>query len=167
MISRPCSTAPACDGRSCFTVLMRRSGRLSPLPINGNGRPGLGSRTASISPTALSHPAMQRWWPPRSRSTQIAPRVGMLTRSGMAFLRIVIPLYLLFEHDLFGKPVPTFPDHALARGHIDHFVAVEHLPSLGSVEVAFPGGDDDGGDAIADQIAERARHADEPVDREH
>src|SRR6202040_3373219 len=24
---------------------------------------------------------------------------------------------LLFEHDLFGKPVPTFPDHALAAGH--------------------------------------------------
>src|SRR6267142_1591392 len=23
-------------------------------------------------------------------------------------------LILLFEHDLFGKPVPTFPDHALA-----------------------------------------------------
>jgi hypothetical protein len=22
---------------------------------------------------------------------------------------------LLFEHDLFGKPVPTFPDHALAE----------------------------------------------------
>jgi hypothetical protein len=21
----------------------------------------------------------------------------------------------LFEHDLFGKPVPTFPDHALAQ----------------------------------------------------
>jgi len=21
----------------------------------------------------------------------------------------------LFEHDLFGKPVPTFPDHALAH----------------------------------------------------
>jgi hypothetical protein len=39
----------------------------------------------------------------------------------MTFLRIIIPLYLLFEHDLFGKPVPTFPDHALAqpiaRGH--------------------------------------------------
>jgi len=31
----------------------------------------------------------------------------------MTILRIVIPLYLLFEHDLFGKPVPTFPDHAL------------------------------------------------------
>jgi hypothetical protein len=32
----------------------------------------------------------------------------------MTFLRIVIPLYLLFEHDLSEKPVPTFPDHALA-----------------------------------------------------
>src|ERR1700674_2177110 len=31
----------------------------------------------------------------------------------MTFLRIVIPLYLFFQHDLFGKPVPTFPDHAL------------------------------------------------------
>jgi hypothetical protein len=31
----------------------------------------------------------------------------------MTFLRIVIPLYFLFEHYLFGKPVPTFPDHAL------------------------------------------------------
>jgi len=25
----------------------------------------------------------------------------------MTFLRIVIPLYLFFEHDLFGKPVRT------------------------------------------------------------
>jgi len=24
---------------------------------------------------------------------------------------------LLFEHDLFGKPVPTFPDHALLFEH--------------------------------------------------
>ena len=23
--------------------------------------------------------------------------------------------FILFEHDLFGKPVPTFPDHALGR----------------------------------------------------
>jgi hypothetical protein len=23
-------------------------------------------------------------------------------------------IIFLFEHDLFGKPVPTFPDHALA-----------------------------------------------------
>src|SRR6266702_2402649 len=35
--------------------------------------------------------------------------------SGMTFLRIVIPLHLFFEHNLFGKPVPTFPDHALKR----------------------------------------------------
>jgi hypothetical protein len=24
----------------------------------------------------------------------------------------------LFEHDLFGKPVPTFPDHALSSGRV-------------------------------------------------
>jgi hypothetical protein len=24
----------------------------------------------------------------------------------------------LFEHDLFGKPVPTFPDHALVSGPV-------------------------------------------------
>jgi Sodium:dicarboxylate symporter family len=34
-------------------------------------------------------------------------------------------------------------------------------------DVLFPGGDDDRRDAIADQIAERPRHADKPVDREH
>src|SRR6266705_2522347 len=33
----------------------------------------------------------------------------------MTFLRIVISLYLFCAHDLFGKPVATFPDHALAR----------------------------------------------------
>ena len=29
----------------------------------------------------------------------------------------------MFEHDLFGKPVPTFPDHALteATAFLDHF----------------------------------------------
>src|SRR6266404_3860304 len=36
----------------------------------------------------------------------------------MTFLRIAIALYtFLFEHDLFGKPVPTFPDHALNPRH--------------------------------------------------
>ena len=30
----------------------------------------------------------------------------------MTFPGIVTPLHL-FHHDLFGKPVPTFPDHAL------------------------------------------------------
>jgi hypothetical protein len=32
----------------------------------------------------------------------------------MTYLRIVIPLHLFIEHDLFGKPVSTFPDHALS-----------------------------------------------------
>jgi hypothetical protein len=32
----------------------------------------------------------------------------------MTFLRIVIRSIFLFEHDLFGKPLHTFPDHALA-----------------------------------------------------
>jgi hypothetical protein len=35
----------------------------------------------------------------------------------MTFLRIVIALYLLLEHDLFRKPVPTFRDHAIAQPH--------------------------------------------------
>jgi hypothetical protein len=35
----------------------------------------------------------------------------------MTFLRIVIPLYL-FEHDLSGKPLHTFPDHAPMRREI-------------------------------------------------
>jgi hypothetical protein len=34
--------------------------------------------------------------------------------SAMTFLRIVIPLCaFLFEHELFGKLLHTFPDHAL------------------------------------------------------
>jgi len=33
-------------------------------------------------------------------------------QSGMTFLRIVIRSIFFVEHDLFGKPVPTFPDHA-------------------------------------------------------
>src|SRR5882757_8007672 len=34
--------------------------------------------------------------------------------SGMTFLLTVIRSIFLFEHDLVGKPVPTFPDHALS-----------------------------------------------------
>src|SRR5216684_1499266 len=45
----------------------------------------------------------------------------------MTLLRIVIPLYLLFEHDLFGKPVPTFPDHALRRGRASSALLQHHL----------------------------------------
>jgi len=32
----------------------------------------------------------------------------------MTFLRTVIPVQLIFAHDLFRKPVPTFRDHALS-----------------------------------------------------
>jgi hypothetical protein len=35
-------------------------------------------------------------------------------------------LISLFEHDLLGKPVPTFPDHAPDQNSIDH-----SAPSLG------------------------------------
>src|SRR6266481_6283272 len=38
-----------------------------------------------------------------------APASG---QSGMTFLLTVIRSIFLFEHDLVGKPVPTFPDHA-------------------------------------------------------
>src|SRR5215471_14871752 len=37
-------------------------------------------------------------------------------------------LSLLFAHDLFGKPVPTFPDHALPRAEGG---GAEQLPLLG------------------------------------
>src|ERR1700722_8145723 len=39
----------------------------------------------------------------RPGSNPSAPERGDLSRSS-----------ILFEHDLFGKPAPTFPDHALA-----------------------------------------------------
>src|SRR6266540_6746008 len=43
------------------------------------------------------------------------PRVRPACRRGQ-------PLPLGFEHDLFGKPVPTFPDHALTPqlGRLSH-----------------------------------------------
>jgi hypothetical protein len=62
---------------------------------------------------------------------------------------------------------PLAADLKLSRRHVDQFVAVKDVLGLGAVEVALPGRNDDGGDAVADQIAERARHADEPVDRQH
>ena len=40
-------------------------------------------------------------------------RAGGVGLSGMSFRSIGIRSIFLFEHDLFGKPVPTFPDHAL------------------------------------------------------
>src|SRR5882757_10614075 len=52
-----------------------------------------------------------------------------------------------------------------ARRDVDHFSAVEHAPRLVAIEIVFPCRDDDGRHAVADQVAERAGHADEPVDR--
>ena len=47
----------------------------------------------------------------------------------MTFLRIVIPLYLFVEHDLSGKPLHTFPDHALVIncGYSGHMSAARKL----------------------------------------
>jgi hypothetical protein len=44
----------------------------------------------------------------------------------MTFLRKIIPLYLLVEHDLFGKPVPTFPDHAKQTLAADSAFSLAH-----------------------------------------
>src|SRR3978361_2449324 len=55
------------------------------------------------------------------RSTKLTPfttRPSLTSRQGITrTLNIREPLEIvyLFEHDLFGKPVPTFPDHALSR----------------------------------------------------
>ena len=52
-------------------------------------------------------------------------------------------LSFLFEHDLLGKPVPTFPDHALAARRRCwpatgcSLMAVCRLDHLGDVEVAI------------------------------
>jgi hypothetical protein len=37
----------------------------------------------------------------------------------------------IFEHDLVGKPVPTFPDHALSTicGSVADIVTAEAIPS--------------------------------------
>jgi hypothetical protein len=49
----------------------------------------------------------------------------------------------LFEHDLFGKPVSTFPDHALIRNVLVAGVAGQHLrydvidPNIAAHEPAF------------------------------
>jgi hypothetical protein len=65
----------------------------------------------------------------------------------MTFLRIVMPLYLLFEHDLFGKPVPTFPDHALEKKRPQRGVRAEAVVhrthwglASGSTSTSYGGG---------------------------
>ena len=41
--------------------------------------------------------------------------MGEVLREGFLITNVASSVILLFEHDLFGKPVSTFPDHALAR----------------------------------------------------
>jgi hypothetical protein len=48
----------------------------------------------------------------------------------MIFLRIAAPLYLLFEHDLFGKPAPASPDHALAAAQGDQMTRPHANPAV-------------------------------------
>src|SRR6267154_940849 len=52
-----------------------------------------------------------------ARSTRAALRSGHEKKNGSSSRPSLISSrsIFLFEHDLFGKPVPTFPDHALAR----------------------------------------------------
>jgi hypothetical protein len=53
------------------------------------------------------------------------------------------------------------------RGDLEKLVscAAQHFRGLDSVEITFPRSDDDGGGAVTDEVAERARHSDKPVDR--
>jgi hypothetical protein len=61
-----------------------------------------------------------------------------------------IMLYLLFEHDLFGKPVPTFPDPALTIMRAFDAIAGNRVPLFegfrrgcrrqGSTRRRIPGG---------------------------
>src|SRR5712692_914506 len=43
---------------------------------------------------------------------------GSCSRAGRRFFESSSRSIFLFEHDLFGKPVPTFPDHALEQAQL-------------------------------------------------
>jgi len=64
---------------------------------------------------AKTTPCKVNWAP--ARSTRAALRSGHEKKNGPSSRPSPISSRssFLFEHDLFGKPVPTFPDHALAR----------------------------------------------------
>src|SRR6266850_7083810 len=64
---------------------------------------------------AKTTPCKVKWAP--ARSTRAALRSGHEKKNGPSSRPSLISSrsIFLFEHDLFGKPVPTFPDHALAR----------------------------------------------------
>src|SRR5271155_5325220 len=44
---------------------------------------------------------------------------GDSARTGWLFFESSSRSIFLFEHDLFGKPVSTFPDHALSQSFLD------------------------------------------------
>jgi hypothetical protein len=57
----------------------------------------------------------------------VSARINLFTRH----LFEIMLLILLFEHDLFVKPVSTFPDHALVFFDPDHLrPATDHLVAL-------------------------------------
>src|SRR6266545_812357 len=84
------------------------------------------------------------------------------------------PALLAFEHDLVGKPVPTFPDHALALHQIDIF----DRDRAAVAEIDHENGEPDGGlrsrhrqdqqrKDLADEIAKEGRERDEiDIDRQ-
>src|SRR5260364_289414 len=85
-----------------------------------------------------------------SASSPAVIRTSVMAASPVAWL-LVLVVPNLFEHDLFGKPVPAFPDHASA--------VRQHLAQL------LGGGRDDGDEigfakpalgAVAHQVAARA-----------
>src|ERR1700761_1667180 len=66
----------------------------------------------------------------------------------------------------FGRPA-LLGRNGFGSGVFDdvHFyIPGQNTLRQGDVEVAFPGADDHGGDAVANKVAERPGHADEPVD---
>src|ERR1700730_14744603 len=74
-----------------------------------------------------SPPSLPRQMPEKLTTAPISVRplvsaaisCGMrrVTLAVMRSSRCLSTASYLFEHDLFGKPVPTFPDHALTAGH--------------------------------------------------
>ena len=64
-------------------------------------------------------------------------------------------LISLFEHDLFGKPVPTFPDHALAAALVRLSLIGAHAKAIRTPT----------GTPLCDDVAELLFAA--PVSRSH
>jgi hypothetical protein len=59
-----------------------------------------------------NNPMQSRIGPARSSCAALRPRARGEKWSVVTAPPNLIPPIFLFEHDLFGKPVPTFPDHA-------------------------------------------------------